>query len=139
MREPPKKIMRKPLAVDERVVDNVAVISLANDFVTREVPKVTKVVDEFLQGAKIKGLLFNMADVDLVDSYAIGLLMDWYKQCAHLDLKMAVCGLNKNIRSIFHIATLDRIITVFNDMTTAMDCFETIRMPKPRDKRESLN
>ncbi len=61
-------------------------------------------------------LAICMQDVDYVSSSGIGMLVSVLKRCHQQDVRLALCGLNPDIRELFTLTRLDQVFTIARDV-----------------------
>jgi len=67
--------------------------------------------------AKINGrcpaLIVDMAQVSLIDSTGLSVLIEYFRDCGRHGGVLCLCGLNDELKEIFRIVRLDRTIPMF--------------------------
>lgn len=61
-----------------------------------------------------KKVLVNLADVESIDSSGLGILTFGRRQMDDNDGTLSVCCLQKKVMTLFNIAKLDRVFSVFD-------------------------
>lgn len=59
-----------------------------------------------------RNIIFNMAELDFMDSSGIGVIIGRYNQIKHADGEIVLCNLNQNIKKIIKLSGLERICVV---------------------------
>ena len=67
--------------------------------------------------AKIKkqcpALVVDLTEVDFIDSAGLAAIVEYFRDASRYDGVLCVTGLNENLRTVFEIVRLDRVIPVF--------------------------
>jgi anti-anti-sigma factor len=77
------------------------------------------IVSEFLENDK-KYIILDMTHVTTVDSFGLGILVGIYKRIVAVDGYLKVVAPNKNVRTLFEITGLERIIKIYNTVSEAL-------------------
>ncbi len=77
------------------------------------------IVSEFLENDK-KYIILDMTHVTNIDSFGLGTLVGIYKRIVGVDGYLKVVAPNKNIRTLFEITGLERIIKIYNTVSEAL-------------------
>ena len=80
--------------------------------------KLIDIIDKY----DIKNLVFNLNDLEFMDSTGIGLIIGRYNQIKKKGGKIILCSLNKQIMKIVMLSGLSRICTLKNDEEEAFVC-----------------
>uniref|UniRef100_A0A7V4NDY0 Anti-sigma factor antagonist n=1 Tax=Fervidobacterium pennivorans TaxID=93466 RepID=A0A7V4NDY0_FERPE len=78
------------------------------------------IVSEFLENDK-KYIILDMTHATNIDSFGLGILVGIYKRILAVDGYLKVVSPNKNIRTLFEITGLERIIKIYNTVSEALD------------------
>jgi anti-anti-sigma factor len=77
------------------------------------------IVSEFLENGK-KYIILDMTHVTTVDSFGLGILVGIYKRIVAVDGYLKVVTPDKNVRALFEITGLERIIKIYNTVSEAL-------------------
>ena len=99
------------------------IFHISGDFIISEIPKLKKEIEEAIEKEKIKKIIFDMSDVDFIDSAGLGLVANTYKTIKKLNGKFAVYGLKKKVAEIFKFAQLIKFINVYDNLDDAKKDF----------------
>ena len=72
----------------------------------------------------IKHIVFNLKGLSFMDSSGIGIILGRYKQVSAVGGKVFVLGMNPVVDKVFHMAGLNKIITVIDDEKSLMNVLE---------------
>ena len=92
----------------ERILDAPAIKSLSDDLL--------KLVDT---NPKIS-LVLDMSKVGYLSSQVLGKLVAVHKQVLKSKGRLAVCGVQKNVRPLFEVTKLNKVLTMFDDAQEAI-------------------
>lgn len=65
-------------------------------------------------------IILDMSACKMIDSYFIGLLISTYREVKELGGQLYCVGLNGQVKNAFEIIRLDRIISTYDQLETAM-------------------
>jgi len=88
-------------------------ISLGGQFVVRNLAPVRSELDS-AENSDSHRVALDLSDCTHLDSSAITLIVNYFKRLTSKNGKMVVYGINKDIKEIFSIVGLDRIIPVYS-------------------------
>ncbi|AMW32354.1 MULTISPECIES: STAS domain-containing protein [Fervidobacterium] len=77
------------------------------------------VISEFLENGK-KYVILDMTHATNIDSYGLGILVGIYKRLVLQDGYLKIVAPNKNIRTLFEVTGLDRIIRIYETVSNAI-------------------
>lgn len=77
-------------------------------------------VDGEIIKSSTKNVIFDLTDVGFMDSSGIGVIMGRYKNVQNLNGKTALTGLNGNIKRVFDLAGLLKVIPSFDNIDSAL-------------------
>ncbi|MGD9580633.1 MAG: STAS domain-containing protein [Vampirovibrionia bacterium] len=69
-------------------------------------------------------ILFDMTNVQMADSRAIGLFVGFKIQSDAKDIEFGLFGLTKDVQYIFKVTTIDKTISIFEDEQEALEKLE---------------
>lgn len=95
-----------------RSVDEVQILALQGRFDAHEVPRVAAWLKQVCQAAPAC-VVVNLAEVDFIDSTALGALVQGMKTCRLHGGDVRVCALQQPVRIIFELTRLDRAFALF--------------------------
>jgi stage II sporulation protein AA (anti-sigma F factor antagonist) len=78
-------------------------------------------VDEALTATGAKHILLNMQGVSFIDSSGLGVVLGRYKRITQLGGKILVVYLEPQIKRIFELAGLLKILTIYQNEEQALD------------------
>ena len=77
--------------------------------------------DTYLEGTRIKHVIFDFKDATFMDSSGIGVIMGRYKQVARMGGNVFVVHANSVIERIIKLSGLHKLIRQCNDIETALE------------------
>jgi len=69
---------------------------------------------------KPQNLVINMEEVTYMDSSGIGTLVEVFRRVNGYQGKLALCGLNERVHSVFEITKLDKFFKIYDTETEAL-------------------
>ncbi|MGB9796487.1 STAS domain-containing protein [Fervidobacterium gondwanense] len=78
------------------------------------------VVREFITSRKQTIIVFDMSAVENIDSYGLGIIVGIYKRLITESRYLKIVSPNKNIKRLFELTGLDRIIKVYEHLSEAL-------------------
>lgn len=78
-------------------------------------------VDTELLKSSVKNVVFDFTKVNFMDSSGIGVIMGRYKNIQKLRGKVAIVNPNSQVKRIFEMSGILRIIPVYDNMDNAME------------------
>jgi anti-anti-sigma factor len=112
--------------LDIRDVRDVVVVSFRHAKILDQTV-ITRIGEDFknltLQAAADRRLLLNLDRVEFMSSAMIGQIMLLYKQCKKDKIDLKLCCISPNIREVFKITTLDKILDIHDNEPGALDAF----------------
>ncbi len=101
-------------------VNNVHIIEISEDIYTEGVGELRKVTQEILSEEKPLILFSFTPKVDFICSAGIGLIASTFKEAEVKGGKIAVSGINENIKDIFQRVKLLDVISTFDSKEEAI-------------------
>lgn len=104
------------------LVNDVHVFNLAGRFDAQSVPEVQSQLQTTLSQEGNR-LIFNMADVEFVDSTALSTLVKARRSAVEKHGDLYLCALSQTARMLFEMTRLDSVFAIFPDESTALMAF----------------
>ncbi len=79
-------------------------------------------IKKLIEGGS-KKLILDLSELNYIDSAGIGMLMNMWGQANHAGGKLAVAGAGGTVAESFTIVHLDRVVSVYPDVTAAAAAF----------------
>lgn len=86
------------------------IVHLSGDLDHHSASQVRKEMDKLLSDIAIKELILDMRGLEFMDSSGIGVLMGRYRMMSKRGGRMRVCNLSSQVRRVFKVSGLYRII-----------------------------
>ena len=100
------------MRLKESIEDGIPILRMEGEIDLHYAP----VLRDLLQ-SKIKeqcpALVLDLTDVDFIDSAGLAAIVEYFRDASRYEGVLCVTGLNENLRTVFQIVRLDRIIPVF--------------------------
>ncbi len=94
------------------------VLALEGEIDLHEAPNIKQKLQPLIQ-ARSPRLLVDLAGVSYIDSSGLALFIEAMQRVQAYGGKFALCGLRPTVRTIFEIARLDQVFSIFNDRDAA--------------------
>ena len=95
------------------------VLSLEGEIDLHASPRVKEQLDPLI-ARKQPRVIVDLSRVSYIDSSGLALFIEALQRMQAYGGKFALCGLGPSVRTIFDIARLDQVFTIFPDRTTAL-------------------
>ena len=95
---------------------NVVIFKVEGDFDNLLCIKYKNAITEILARKKAELTIFDLSQVNFIDSSGIGLLLGRYKQVNEYKGKLIICGVNKQIKKTLAISGIALIIDTYEDI-----------------------
>ena len=122
------------MRLKESLEDEVPILAMEGEIDLHYAP----VLRALLQGKvreQCPALVVELTDVDFIDSAGLAAIVEYFRDASRYDGVLCVTGLNENLRTVFEIVRLDRIIPVF---ATNADAVAALREGNVRPPAEAL-
>ena len=96
-----------------------AVLALEGEIDLHESPRVKEQLDPLL-ARKPPRVVVDLGRVSYIDSSGLALFIEALQRVQAYGGKLVLCGLGPSVRTIFDIARLDQVFTIFPDKTAAL-------------------
>lgn len=96
--------------------NNVIVFKVEGDFDNLLCLKYKNAITEIIARKKTDLTVFDLSQVNFIDSSGIGLLLGRYKQVNEYQGKLIICGVNKQIKKTLAISGIALIIDTYEEI-----------------------
>ena len=96
--------------------NNVIVFKVEGDFDNLLSIKYKNTITEIIARKRCRLVVFDLNNVNFIDSSGIGLILGRYKQVQEYKGNIIICGVNKNIKKTIAISGIAMIIDTFEDI-----------------------
>jgi anti-sigma B factor antagonist len=79
---------------------------------------------ELLDTTEESNLLIHFGRVTFMSSAALGMLIRVSKKCKEYDIALKLCNISPDIRQVFKITSMDKILEIHDDAAQAMESFK---------------
>jgi anti-sigma B factor antagonist len=108
------------MLIDKEIKDDGVIISLNGKIIGDSVSKFKQVVDELLNSG-VKWIIIDMAQVPMMDSSALGIIIAAFLKLRGRKGKLALLKAQKGVINILNITKLDSLFEVYDDMQSALE------------------
>ncbi|SES76156.1 anti-anti-sigma regulatory factor, SpoIIAA [Natronincola peptidivorans] len=102
--------------------DNTLIVKLKGELDHHVAEKIRVELDEMISNKRAKNLIFNLKEMNFMDSSGIGVIIGRYKNINKLGGKVAVVAVSEKVDKIFSLAGLYRIISKYKSEKDALKC-----------------
>ena len=95
------------------------VLELRGDIDLNEKPKVAAQLEPLIE-RQITGIVIDLSQVPYVDSSGLAIFIDALQRVQQYGGKLALAGLQDNVRLVFQISRLDKVFPIFTDSQSAL-------------------
>lgn len=95
------------------------VLELRGDIDLNEKPKVAAQLEPLIE-RQITGIVIDLSHVAYVDSSGLAIFIDALQRVQQYGGRLALAGLQENVRLVFQISKLDKVFKIFDDSQSAL-------------------
>ncbi len=107
------------MKIEKKVDGKIFIFTFSGNLILSELDEIRKEVKSTIEEENATEVIFDMSDVDFIDSAGIGFIVSVYKTLKSKNGKFALSGLKKKPKEVFSLTRLDKIIKIFEDLDTA--------------------
>jgi len=122
------------MRLKESVEDEASILAMEGEIDLHYAP----VLRALLQGKvreQCPALVVDLTNVDFIDSAGLAAIVEYFRDASRYDGVLCLTGMNENLRTVFEIVRLDRVIPVF---ATNAEAIAALREGNVRPPREAL-
>ena len=98
---------------------NSLVVNLEGEIDQYAAAELKEEIDLEIESSPKKNLIFNLANVSLMDSSGIGLIVGRYKIVTCLGGKMALCGATDNVEKMIKLSGIEKVLKLYKNTAEA--------------------
>lgn len=98
---------------------NALVVNLRGEIDQYAAAELKEKIDIEIESSSKQNLIINLADVKLMDSSGVGLIVGRYKAIRSLGGNVALCSANPFVRKMIYLSGLEKIIKCYNSISEA--------------------
>lgn len=106
---------------DFKLEHNTLVVKITGEFDLALADKIRSELDNTIDTAEVRHVIFNFADVNYIDSSGLGVILGRYKRLSRYGGKMAIIKPQPQVRKIIELSGLLTIIAEYNDEAEALE------------------
>ncbi len=103
------------------VLDDTLVVKINKEIDHHNATKIREEVEEVYKSKNLKNIVFDFSKVYFMDSSGIGMCIGRYKLARATGGKFVACNLTNEVKRIFDMAGLSKIIYICDDVDSALD------------------
>lgn len=101
-------------------IENTLVVKLKGELDHHVAERIRVELDEMISSNRSKNLIFDLKELNFMDSSGIGVIIGRYKNINKFGGKVAVVEVSEKVDKIFNLAGLYRIINKFKNLKDAL-------------------
>lgn len=106
--------------IDKDVVGGVLVVRLRGELDHHAVEPLRDEIEQSLENTHYRGLVLSFQGIDFMDSSGLGLILGRYRTLSSRKGKMALCEVNANLRKIFELSGIFKVVPVLDSEDAAL-------------------
>jgi anti-sigma B factor antagonist len=110
------------LDLDKRETDDVTIIALQGSLDAMTAAPLKKEIEALIAARKVK-VIFDLAQLDLIDSSGVGAIVSMFKRVRTMSGDVKIVGLVGQPAEIFKLLRLDRAFEIFDTSDQALSRF----------------
>ncbi|AKL94957.1 anti-sigma F factor antagonist [Clostridium aceticum] len=110
------------MQIHYETIGNTLVVKLKGELDHHVAERIRVELDEVISNKRSKNLIFDLKDMNFMDSSGIGVIIGRYKSIQKLGGKVAVVQTSNKVDKIFSLAGLYRIISKYETSEDALKC-----------------
>ncbi|WP_249226463.1 anti-sigma F factor antagonist [Alicyclobacillus mengziensis] len=108
------------MQIDKDVVGGVLVVRLRGELDHHAVEPLRDEIEQSLENTHYRGLVLSFQGIDFMDSSGLGLILGRYRTLSARSGKMALCEVNTNLRKIFELSGIFKVVPVYASEQAAL-------------------
>ncbi len=108
------------MEIKNQMKNDFAIISVIGNIVMEDTATLKEYVEKYIEEPEFKGIILDCKKVKFIDSSGLGLIVSIYKTLKNSNRKFALYGFSEKTIEIFVLTKLDTILTITDDVETAM-------------------
>jgi len=109
------------MVLNAESIDGIAIVSLPERLNSSNCPAFQKDLEPLMQ--ENSRFVFDMTQVQHMDSSALGTLVATLKHLRGVGGDLRLCGMTKQIRTLFELVRMHHVFDVFNTRQEALDSY----------------
>ncbi|GFZ30936.1 anti-sigma F factor antagonist [Clostridium zeae] len=105
----------------KKVEDNL-IVALTGELDHHSAEEIRVKVDDRIDRDGVKSLVFDFSRVTFMDSSGIGMVIGRYKRLSMRNGKVSVVAANKNVKRVFELSGMFKIINSYESINDAIKC-----------------
>lgn len=103
------------------LLGNTLTIKISGDMDHYHVGVMRSEIDRKIREMPIKNLVFDLSELDFMDSSGVGLLLGRFKRMQEIEGNVFIAGAKPSVERIINISGLHKIIPVYETVDKAID------------------
>lgn len=99
---------------------NTLIVTLTGDLDHHAASNIREKIDNEIQRGSTNNFILDCSKLEFMDSSGIGMIIGRYKKIKSLNGKFYATHLNPQVKRIFNVSGLDRIINTYSDNKAAL-------------------
>jgi anti-anti-sigma factor len=102
---------------------NLFIFEFNGNLILSDLEKARKYVKEIIDGENANEIIFDLSNVDFIDSAGIGFIVSIFKSIKSKNGKFALASLKSKPHEVFKLTRLDKIIPIYENTEAAKQEF----------------
>ena len=102
-----------------RMNKNTLIVTITGDMDHHNTGTIRSAIDKEIREKPIHNLVFDLSNLDFMDSSGIGLILGRYKRMKELDGNVFIAGARPEVERIINLSGLHKIIPLYDTMEKA--------------------
>jgi anti-anti-sigma factor len=98
---------------------NLFIFEFNGNLILSDLEKARKYVKEIIDGENANEIIFDLSNVDFIDSAGIGFIVSIFKSIKSKNGKFALASLKSKPHEVFKLTRLDKIIPIYENTEAA--------------------
>lgn len=115
---------RGGMEITHHVKNGIYFVSIKGDILQNTAEKAEEYIHGFIKNTSLKGMVINVKDVSMIDSFGIVLIITSFQILQKMGKKLTICQPNEDIEQLLILLHVDQIITVCSTEQEALSSFD---------------
>lgn len=107
--------------MQSNLIGNTLTVKITGDMDHFHVGFLRSEIDRKIREIPIKNLVFDLSELEFMDSSGVGLLLGRFKRMQEMDGRVFIAGAKPSVERVINISGLHKIIPVYETMDKAID------------------
>lgn len=109
------------MKLEHYVENNICVLSITGDILQDGIEEIKPYLRPFIEDQKIKGLLVNLENVNIINSSGVGLILSVFRSMEKRGASMALCNVRETTAEFLRIVNLHQVLNFYPTEKEALE------------------